>query len=424
MPVMWKTGHSLIKDKMKEMQRADRRRDVRPHVLHRRLLRPRRRALRRGAAAAHRRRLRADRAASCSPTCRSSCRTPEIRVDVPRRASSSRSSSEAVQHFRSDARRHRRRRRARAVRRRLGTDPRVEHAADPRHALRGAHAERLAAIRGEMEGWLRAAGRHASDVTTRRVAHRARWPSRRARPARSAAASAGMYADYLWYDSLGARDVWRARVGTRSRAAARLVRSPRALFAFVNLYAVRQSVVSLVLPRRIAQHRDRRGGAGPLSADRRRRALARARRRRSRCPAIDWTTFALRAHRAAVRRDRSVLRRGPRLLRLLAAVRDARCTTGRCSCSLVVIGRGHPALRADAEPALGARRAVRVGVRATPLHDARRRPAARARVELPARHVSRCSHEGSGRRRFSVGRPPRDRAGDARCSRSSRSAPH
>ena len=63
--------------------------------------------------------------------------------------------------------------------------------------------------------------------------------------------STGLYTDYLWYASLGAAPVWRARVATTvvlwvgSFAAA-------SLFAFVNLYAVRRSVVSLVLPRRIA----------------------------------------------------------------------------------------------------------------------------------------------------------------------------
>ncbi|MDB4883229.1 MAG: hypothetical protein JWL95_1995 [Gemmatimonadetes bacterium] len=59
------------------------------------------------------------------------------------------------------------------------------------------------------------------------------------------------YTDYLWYASLGAQDVWRAQwlmsttlwVGSFLAAAA---------FAFVNFYTVRQSVVSLVLPRRIA----------------------------------------------------------------------------------------------------------------------------------------------------------------------------
>ena len=63
--------------------------------------------------------------------------------------------------------------------------------------------------------------------------------------------TAGLYTEYQWYASLGALDVWRARVsatvalGTASFAAA-------ALFAFINLLAVRRSVVSLVLPRRLA----------------------------------------------------------------------------------------------------------------------------------------------------------------------------
>ena len=59
------------------------------------------------------------------------------------------------------------------------------------------------------------------------------------------------YTDSLWFASLGAIDVWRARFidGMAVRAGSFLVASA---FAFVNLYAVRQSVVSLVLPRRIA----------------------------------------------------------------------------------------------------------------------------------------------------------------------------
>ena len=59
------------------------------------------------------------------------------------------------------------------------------------------------------------------------------------------------YTDSLWFASLGGIDVWRARFldGLAVRAGSFLVASA---FAFVNLYAVRQSVVSLVLPRRIA----------------------------------------------------------------------------------------------------------------------------------------------------------------------------
>ncbi|MDQ2667590.1 MAG: UPF0182 family protein, partial [Gemmatimonadota bacterium] len=59
------------------------------------------------------------------------------------------------------------------------------------------------------------------------------------------------YSDYLWYASLGALDVWRSR----STATVLLTLASFALatlFTLVNVWAVRQSVVSLVLPRRIA----------------------------------------------------------------------------------------------------------------------------------------------------------------------------
>jgi uncharacterized membrane protein (UPF0182 family) len=63
--------------------------------------------------------------------------------------------------------------------------------------------------------------------------------------------SMGLYTDYLWYASLGAASLWRARLGTTLVlwTSSFLVAS---LFAFANLWAVRRSVVSLVLPRRIA----------------------------------------------------------------------------------------------------------------------------------------------------------------------------
>jgi uncharacterized membrane protein (UPF0182 family) len=59
------------------------------------------------------------------------------------------------------------------------------------------------------------------------------------------------YTDSLWFAALGASDVWHARFvnGMALRLGSFLFASA---FAFVNLYAVRQSVVSLVLPRRIA----------------------------------------------------------------------------------------------------------------------------------------------------------------------------
>ncbi|MFL5606690.1 MAG: UPF0182 family protein, partial [Gemmatimonadaceae bacterium] len=60
-----------------------------------------------------------------------------------------------------------------------------------------------------------------------------------------------LYADYLWFSSLGAAEVWQARVAAATVLGVSSF-TIAALFAFVNLYAVRQSVVSLVLPRRIA----------------------------------------------------------------------------------------------------------------------------------------------------------------------------
>jgi uncharacterized membrane protein (UPF0182 family) len=63
-------------------------------------------------------------------------------------------------------------------------------------------------------------------------------------------ALAQLYTDYLWYASIGAADVWRARITSLSllRVTCAAVAT---LFVFANLYAVRQSVVSLVLPRRV-----------------------------------------------------------------------------------------------------------------------------------------------------------------------------
>jgi uncharacterized membrane protein (UPF0182 family) len=62
---------------------------------------------------------------------------------------------------------------------------------------------------------------------------------------------AGIYSEYLWYDSLGARDVWRVKaVATVALALGSFAIATA--FSLVNIWAVRQSVVSLVLPRRIA----------------------------------------------------------------------------------------------------------------------------------------------------------------------------
>ena len=61
---------------------------------------------------------------------------------------------------------------------------------------------------------------------------------------------AALYTDYLWYRSLGVAELWRTRVATTLVLSAGSF-AGAAFFAFVNLYAVRHSVVSLVLPRRI-----------------------------------------------------------------------------------------------------------------------------------------------------------------------------
>ena len=162
-----------------------------------------------------------------------------------------------------------------------------------------------------------------------------------------------MYADYaLVRRARRERRLARALRERRWRCASARSSSP-ARSRSSNLYAVRQSVVSLVLPRRIAQHRDRRGGAGPLSAardaSRSRSSIGVA----ARAAGDDWSTRAARAHRTAVRRDRSVLRRRSRLLRLLAAASRRRCYYWAMLCCSSSIGVVIAPLRADAEPALG-----------------------------------------------------------------------
>ncbi|HEY9425718.1 MAG TPA: UPF0182 family protein [Gemmatimonadaceae bacterium] len=61
---------------------------------------------------------------------------------------------------------------------------------------------------------------------------------------------AGVYVDYRWYSALGAASLWRTRAllsGMLDIASG----GAAALFIFANLYAVRHSVVSIVLPRRV-----------------------------------------------------------------------------------------------------------------------------------------------------------------------------
>jgi uncharacterized membrane protein (UPF0182 family) len=63
-------------------------------------------------------------------------------------------------------------------------------------------------------------------------------------------ALAGVYSDYLWYDALGAGALWRLRMS--AELTLRVGSAVGAgVFAFFNLYAVRQSVVQLVFPRRV-----------------------------------------------------------------------------------------------------------------------------------------------------------------------------
>jgi hypothetical protein len=62
---------------------------------------------------------------------------------------------------------------------------------------------------------------------------------------------ADVYTDFRWYQAMGAIGVWRERliIVTLVRLTSGAV---AALFVFANLYAVRQSVVSIVLPRQVA----------------------------------------------------------------------------------------------------------------------------------------------------------------------------
>jgi len=64
-------------------------------------------------------------------------------------------------------------------------------------------------------------------------------------------ALAGVYVDYRWFSALGAESVWWARVENLMILRG-LSGTVATVFFFCNLYAVRHSVVSLVLPRRVA----------------------------------------------------------------------------------------------------------------------------------------------------------------------------
>src|SRR5512133_3062395 len=61
----------------------------------------------------------------------------------------------------------------------------------------------------------------------------------------------GAYAEWAWFDALGMASVWRARVVALTTLRAALFAVAFA-FTFVNLLVMRRSIVSLVLPRRLA----------------------------------------------------------------------------------------------------------------------------------------------------------------------------
>ncbi len=61
---------------------------------------------------------------------------------------------------------------------------------------------------------------------------------------------AGLYADWAFFHALGADGVWRTQVLTRTAMRTGVLLTAFA-FAFANFFAVRQSIVSLVLPRQV-----------------------------------------------------------------------------------------------------------------------------------------------------------------------------
>lgn len=63
-------------------------------------------------------------------------------------------------------------------------------------------------------------------------------------------ALSAIYADYQWYEALGAGALWRLRSGAIAAIDAGAFLATT-IFALVNFYAVRHSVVSLVFPRRV-----------------------------------------------------------------------------------------------------------------------------------------------------------------------------
>ena len=64
-------------------------------------------------------------------------------------------------------------------------------------------------------------------------------------------ALASLFADLLWFEAMGAAALWRTRVAYTAAVIA-LSALTAGLVIFANLYAVRRSIVSLILPRRVA----------------------------------------------------------------------------------------------------------------------------------------------------------------------------
>ena len=218
-----------------------------------------------------------------------------------------------------------------------------------------------------------------------------------------------------------------ARAHRRDRRAARRRRSvAAALFAFVNLYAVRQSVVSLVLPRRVGNIEIGEEVPGRYLAGRgarcSRSSLGVA--ARAAVATTGWRCAAARASAQPFGETDPYF--GADLGFFVYWLPfESMLYTGRSSCVLVVDRRRHPALRADAEPALGARRALR---RRRTCGGISRCSAAcccccSRRGAIGSTCTRRCSSAAGPDGAFTLRRSSRRRAGDLRARARRRSAP-
>jgi uncharacterized membrane protein (UPF0182 family) len=208
-------------------------------------------------------------------------------------------------------------------------------------------------------------------------------------------ALAGVYSDYLWYDALGAGALWRLRMGSvlTMNVGSSLCAG---LFAFCNLYAVRQSVVQLVFPRRVGNleiseevsGRYLMGAAILLSAV---LGILLA------IPHDDWMALvAARAGRLFGTLDPYI---GADLgFFVYWLPLENTLWTWAVVCVIVVSLAVILLYALTPEPQVAARLDLRIDVRAPALHDSRRRHAAHARVELSPRHVF-VAHTGQRHRR-------------------------